>query len=889
MRILFLASYIFISTFSAFSQKGWPQNQAEVWADSIYAILTVEERVAQLFIVDSISAETLSSIKKRELPNPGFVISSDEEFRYTKRAKNPLASFQIFDSRDGFDRKNSTIKFPDENTLSLIDDTLHIDYKPIFYKYLNQTHGFLTGYFWANQNLTTSVENNPLDYLPILKVWLPTDSLSSQQLNAFSTPRQFLRLKSQQLHPINLNRTYRGMISSFSKNFNLQISEPSVEVLLKPGHLFYSTNYQKELLFLSNGFKNRWLPLDLLENACKAVLAMKYESVTRLIKEIEEVDDGAEEVVIRNIYENSVAVIQRQKRSPLPLTSLNLKIRMQNDGFFEYESFIKMANNYYEIQDTLKEKYDLLLWLTSEKSHFSSDIEEQIRKLKVNNQVEKVIMVWAGNLKMLPFTQLPEELDVLVLTPSTTQFSSEVLAQIVFNGIKVTSKSESSVLTPDLRRYSVEMPATRLKYGIAQEVGMSEDSLQKIDSIIEKALKEKATPGAQLLVARKGIVVYQKSYGYQAYDKKEEVNNQSLYDLASISKVASTLPILMHLYDQRSFKLNDRLIDYLPDADSTDKADITIRELLLHESGLLPYIPFYQATIDTARLDGLLFSHKKSLKFSIRIDERLYMNNTVTYREDLYQPLSTEDFSLQVAQGLYLNRGYKDSMMTRILNSTLREKEYLYSDLNFLLLEKIVNNITLLPLDTLSYNWFYQSMGANRLRYNPLRFFKLQEVVPTEIDDYFRRQLIRGYVHDQGAAMMGGVAGHAGLFGNANDLAKMMQMYLNFGEYGGKRYLNRETVRLFISRQNSDNRRGLGFDKPETNLDKIGPTGKLASPLSFGHTGFTGTIAWADPAFDLIYIFLSNRTFPNGYNNKLGEMNVRTKIQDAIYKSIVYE
>src|SRR5690554_1798777 len=159
MRILFLASYIFISTFSAFSQKGWPQNQAEVWADSIYAILTVEERVAQLFIVDSISAETLSSIKKRELPNPGFVISSDEEFRYTKHAKNPLASFQIFDSRDGFDRKNSTIKFPDENTLSLIDDTLYVDYKPIFYKYLNQTHGFLTGCFWADQNLTTSVED----------------------------------------------------------------------------------------------------------------------------------------------------------------------------------------------------------------------------------------------------------------------------------------------------------------------------------------------------------------------------------------------------------------------------------------------------------------------------------------------------------------------------------------------------------------------------------------------------------------------------------------------------------------------------------------------------------------------------------------------------------
>ncbi|HKL72311.1 MAG TPA: serine hydrolase, partial [Marinilabiliaceae bacterium] len=852
-------------------------------------ILKMEERVAQLLIVDSMSDDLLSSIKKADLPKPGFIFSHENEFNSFKRFNNPLVSFNIFDVREGFDRKNSKVAFPNENLLSLIDDSLYGDYKSIYYKYLNQSNGFLTGCSWTNQVLAVSNKNKQSDFQPFVKIWLPTDTLSSQQLDIFPTPQQFLRLKSQQLHPINANRTYRGMISSFTKNFDLQISEPSVEVLLKPDHLFYSTDYKKELLFLSNGFKNRWLPIELLENACKAVLAAKYESVTRSFKEIEKVNYVNEEVVLRSIYENSVAVIQKQKHSPLPLTSLNLKIRIYNDAFSEYDGFIKMANNYYDLQDTLGEKYDLLLWLTSEESHFSSDIEAQIRNLKVNNKVEKVMMVWAGNLKMLPFTQLPEELDVLVLTPSITKFSSEILAQTIFNGIKVTSKSESSALTPDLRRHSIAMPTTRLKYGIAQEVGMSEDSLRKIDSIIEKALKEKATPGAQLLIARKGVVVYQKSFGYQTYDKKEEVNNQKLYDLASISKIASTLPILMHLYDQGAYKLNDRLADYLPESDSTDKADIKIRALLLHESGLLSYIPFYQSTIDTARLDGFLFSRKKSLKYSIRMEDRLYMNNTVAYRKDLYQPLNTEDFSLQVAQGVYLNKSYKDSMMTRILNSTLRKKEYLYSDLNFLLLENIVNKITLLSLDTLSYNWFYQSMGANRLRYNPLRFFKLKEVVPTEIDNYFRRQLIRGYVHDQGAAMMGGVAGHAGLFGNANDLAKMMQMYLNFGEYGGQRYLNSETVRLFIARQNSDNRRGLGFDKPETNLDKIGPTGKLVSPLSFGHTGFTGTIAWADPAFDLIYIFLSNRTFPNGYNNKLGEMNVRTKIQDAIYKSIIYE
>lgn len=889
MRILFVTFYIFIFTFSLFSQKEQSHTSAEIWADSIYTILKMEERVAQLLIVDSMSDDLLSSLKKADLPKPGFIISHENEFNSFKHSNNPLVSFNIFDAREGFDRKNSKVAFPNEKLLVLIDDSLYGDYKSIYYRYLNQSNGFVTGCSWSNKVLVGSNKNKQSDFKPYVNIWLPTDTLSSDQLEVFYTPQQFLRLKSQQLHPINSNRISRGMISSFTKNFDLQISEPSVEALLKPGHVFYSTDYKKDLLFLTKGFQNRWLPIELLENACKAVLAMKYESANRPFKETRESAFAKEEMVIRRLYENSIAVIQKQKHTPLPLTSLDVKMSMHHDGSSEYDSFIKMANKYYDFQDSLKEEYDLLLWMTSENSHFNHDIDEQIRSLKNNNNVAKVIMVWAGNLKMLPFAHLPEELDALVLTPVMSDFSWEVLAQAVFNGIKVTSKSKNIVLTPELMSHSIDMPATRLKYGIAQEVGMSEDSLRKIDSIVEKALKEKATPGAQLLVARKGVVVYQKSFGFQTYDKKEAVNNQSIYDLASISKIASTLPILMRLYDEGSFKLNDRLADYLPESDSTDKADIKIRELLLHESGLLSYIPFYQSTIDTARLDGFLFSRKKSLKYSIRMEDRLYMNNTVAYRKDLYQPLSTEDFSLQVAQGVYLNKSYKDSMMTRILNSTLRKKEYLYSDLNFLLLEKIVNKITLLPLDTLSYNWFYHSMGANRLRYNPLRFFKLQEVVPTEVDDYFRRQLIRGYVHDQGAAMMGGVAGHAGLFGNANDLAKMMQMYLNFGEYGGQRYLNAETIRLFISRQNSDNRRGLGFDKPETNLDKIGPTGKLASPLSFGHTGFTGTMVWADPAFDLIYIFLSNRTFPNGYNNKLGEMNVRTKIQDAIYKSIISE
>lgn len=889
MKSFFLLLYISFFFLPVFSQSKIPSNQAQVWADSIYTTLTIEERVAQLFIIDSVSEELLSSIKKGALPQPGFQIYAGIGRSSSKKNISPLSTFEISDIRNGFSRYNSTLGFPDENTLSLIDQDLYSEYKSVLYKYLNQSYGFLTSHKWATQFLETSNDNSPLYSPPISNVWLSTNNLSPQQLNVYRTPSQFLMLSSQKIQQTNSISAYHRMFGPFKNNFELRVSEPSIEEFIIPGNLFYSTDYKNELAFISNGFTNRWLPIEKLENACKAILAMKYESILHPFKEIEKIDSAQEEVIVRKIYENSLAIIQHKEKSLLPFTSLSFTIRFFHEESSDFDVFVNMAHNYCESTDSLeKESSELLLWLTNEKSNFSANIEEQIENLKVNNDVTKVIMVWAGNLKMLPFTELPEALDALVLSPSANDFSWEVLAQALFNGIKVTSKSNNPVLPFGISDNSIKMAKTRLKYGIPQEVGMSKDTLQMIDSIVENAMKEKATPGAQLLIARKGVVVYQKSYGYQTYDKEKAIDNKSLYDLASISKIASTLPTFMKLYDQSSWRLNDRLAEYIPEAEFTDKADIKIRELLLHESGLLSYIPFYQSTIDTARLDGYLFSRKKTSKYSIRVDKKLYMNNTVSYREDIFQPLSTNYFSIQVAQGLYLNKSYKDSMLLRILNSSLKKKEYLYSDLNFLLIEKIVNKITRLPLDTLVYNWFYKSIGANSLRYNPLRFFELEDVVPTEIDDYFRRQLIRGYVHDQGAAMMGGVAGHAGLFGNANDLAKIMQMYLNFGEYGGQRYLNSETVRLFTSRQNSENRRGLGFDKPETNPDKPGPTGKLVSPLSFGHTGFTGTIVWADPVFDLIYIFLSNRTFPSGYINKLGEMNVRTDIQDLIYKSIVY-
>lgn len=889
MRIFYLSFYIFFIFYSSLkAQNNLLSKEAILWADSVFATLTIEEQVAQLFIADSISNDDILSLKKKKIPQPGFIISHQKVFNPQKLTQNALDPFTILDGRQGFQRAKSNINFPDEATLMFMDKSLYEEYNSLFYYYLNQLHGFLASQQWASEFL--SAHSNPkLPFVPMLNVWLPTGLMSLEQLQVYRMPRQFLRLKSQRMSGEQTVKVETGFIKSLDRIFNSKISIPSVEDMLGTQTLFYSTNYEEDFTFITNGFKNKWLPLKKLEKACKSVLEAKFYSANRSMTTSQPLKSVKEELLVREIYESSVAVFQKKECNVFPLNALSLKVGIEHDVSSQFLPFIKMAENYTQLTDSLEGESDLLLWLVTEESYFSVNFEEQAQRTKEKNNSAKVVMVWLGNPKLLPFSEIPSAIDALVMAPSTSGFMWEIVAQVIFNGIKTSANIDNSLLPISWRKFSVKMPVTRFKYGIAEEVGLSSDTLQQIDKIIDEAIKNKATPGAQLLIARKGVVVYQKSYGYQTYDKKTPVNNQTIYDLASITKIAATLPVLMRLYDVGRWKLSDTLANFIPETKNSDKEAIKISELLLHESGLLSYIPFYQTTIDTAKLEGYLFSRRKSSKYSIQVDERLYMNNTVTYRQDLFQPVSSANFSLQVANNLYLNKNYKDSILVRIVNSTRRAKEYIYSDLNFILLERLAHQITSSTLDTLSQKWFYNSMGASSLKYNPLKFYKADLIVPTEVDNYFRRQVVRGYVHDQGAAMLGGVSGHAGLFGNANDLAKVMQMYLNLGEYGGQRYLNSETIKFFTSTQNGNNRRGLGFDKPETNADKIGPTGKFVSPFSFGHTGFTGTIVWVDPAFDLIYIFLSNRTFPAGYNNKLGAMNVRTNIQDVIYQSIIVD
>jgi beta-N-acetylhexosaminidase len=394
-------------------------------------------------------------------------------------------------------------------------------------------------------------------------------------------------------------------------------------------------------------------------------------------------------------------------------------------------------------------------------------------------------------------------------------------------------------------------------------VGLDVVKLNKIDSIANSAIASGATPGCVVLVAKDGKIAYQKAFGHFNYDKAEPVTISSVYDLASVTKIAATTLALMKLYEEGKLNINKTLGDYLPWVKKTNKEKLLIKDILLHQAGLVPYIDFYKETIDstTGIPDSSFYTHRPNDSTNIRVAENLFLRNN-----------------------------FRDTMYKRIVQSPLTESgKYVYSDNDFIFLQKIVETITKKPLDEYVKETFYKPLGLTTIGFKPRDYLPLDQIAPTEREKQFRMQLIRGDVHDPGAAMFGGVAGHAGVFSDAYDMAVIMQMLLNGGTFNGVKYLDKKTITLFTSYQSSVSRRGYGFDKPEKdNESRTEPYPcESASPLTFGHTGFTGTCVWADPKYDLIYIFLSNRITPDGAENKkLLKMNTRPQIQEAIYKAI---
>ncbi len=482
-----------------------------------------------------------------------------------------------------------------------------------------------------------------------------------------------------------------------------------------------------------------------------------------------------------------------------------------------------------------------------------------IRKIEELAKRKSVIVDVFANPYVLRKFKTTDNFKAILVSYNDWDLTQKISAQVIFGGIAAKGKLPVSVNKNLTEGTGVVIDkAVRLKYTNTEDAKINGSLLYKIDSIAINSIREKAFPGCQILAAKDGKVFYNKSFGSFTYDNKQKVNTFNIYDLASVTKVAATTMALMKLYEQGRFDFNKTLNYYLPFLDSSNKADILIKDVLTHQARLKPWIPFYLQTIKNDSVKNLIYSEK-----------------------------SQGDKNIQVAKNMYILNSYRDTMYKRIIDTKLRKKkEYKYSDLGFYLMQNIVEIQSGEKLDEFVEKYYYKKLGAYTMGYNPLKKFSVNKIVPTEDDKYFRNQLLQGYVHDMGAAMLGGVAGHAGLFSNANDLAKLLQMLLNGGEYGGVKFLNPETIKTFTSCVYCpDNRRGLGFDKPEKNPDKIGPTCSEASAESFGHTGFTGTMIWADPVNNLIFVFLSNRVYPSMNNKKLLKLNVRTNIQEILYKS----
>nr|WP_321484839.1 glycoside hydrolase family 3 N-terminal domain-containing protein [uncultured Draconibacterium sp.] len=497
-----------------------------------------------------------------------------------------------------------------------------------------------------------------------------------------------------------------------------------------------------------------------------------------------------------------------------------------------------------------------------------SEIQKQAVIDLVNEQ--HVVFSLFGNAYALKHFANIHHADALIVAHQDNELTQELAAQLIFGAFKANGKLP---VTSD-RRFkagdglTVE-PNKTFSYTIPEEAGMSSAILnRKIDSLANLGISEGAYPGCQVLVAKDGQVVFHKCYGFQTYDSIYPVNQNNIYDWASITKVTGPLPAIMRLVDERKMNVDDKFSKYWPDFIGSNKENLSFREILAHQSRLASWIAFWTMTVQKdGTLDKNVFQDHPSPQFDVRVSEHLCMNHD--FRKTMFDTIRTSEL--------------------------LHRKRYLYSGLSFYLYPDIIENLTGTPYESYVKNTFYRPLGAHTITFNAYKHFPPAQIIPTETDDFFRMEKLRGYVHDEGAAMMGGVSGNAGLFGSTNDLAKVFQMYLQKGYFGGRRYISDLTLNEFtrIQYPENKNRRGLGFDKPKidnykNDLENAYPA-VSSSKRSFGHSGYTGTFAWADPENELLYIFMSNRVYPTRNNSKLYELNIRTAMHQAIYDSIISE
>lgn len=494
---------------------------------------------------------------------------------------------------------------------------------------------------------------------------------------------------------------------------------------------------------------------------------------------------------------------------------------------------------------------------------FGITVAEKVLIRQLQQEMPTVTVAFGNPYAIQYFCEAP----TLVAAYEDDDITQKAAADLLFGKLGPKGKLPVTVCNnfPSGAGITYSLPSfTTLPKVEPEEVGMRSLILTQIDGLAKEMMDNGAAPGGEILAMKDGRIIYNKCFGYYEYNRWEEVTPASIYDLASVTKICATTISVMRLYDEGRISLDGTLGDYLPWVKGTDKAGLRIRDILLHQAGLVAYIPFYKET--------------------------LYANgypDTVLYHKD-----ADSIHTVRVADQMYMDSTYQATMYKRILDSRVNTRQgYVYSDNDFIFLGKIVEQLTGKRLNQYVKETFYDPLGLATTGFLPRERFPLQQIAPTEKEQVFRMQLIRGDVHDPGAAMFGGVSGHAGLFSNAHDVAVIMQMLLNGGRYNDIQFIKPETIQLFTAYGTPNSRRGLGFDKPERdNAKRKDPyPAASASPLTFGHTGFTGTCVWVDPQYKLVFIFLSNRVCPSGGSNlKLSTMHIRENAMEMLYRAIIH-
>ena len=828
--------------------------ESKNWVDKKIKSLSLEEKIGQILIVNYNVNENKLTLKKNdsiiEKYNIGAVLlpklSRDSISLHTNHLKRML-KIPLLIGINGYlnlcPTKNKSLKFPYTYTLSAANDIQLTE---------------LTAKMISQESKRLGVQINLSPSLDIIK----NCTKSGYDPNKFMNHIDFIvkGLESQ------------GIITELNGFFGLyeiescsNYQESEINIILAPERI------ESEIKKILNKVKSGEIHVERINERCRKILEQKYYHFISEKKIIgNSYSEGEIKLAKRLVYEKAITVIKNEEQT-LPIDRFDKKIVHVSIGL-DSTSLKKSINLISEIDhfhfNSLEEA----------KNNFNSKLSNydlaitSLQTLEKTIQIQKELDDWINfqesvNEKILVIFDHPllvEKMNLKKINSTVIAYEDNPIAldragQLLMGAISSSGKLPVNISSKfNVGDGIMIKSAGRLKESQPEELGIKPIQLSEIDTIVKKSIEAKAFPGCQIVVAIKGKVIYRKSFGHHTYDKIRKVTNSDLYDIASITKIAASTLALMHMESNNEFNINNKLSDYLPKLTSKNEyGNINLKSMMSHQAGLKPWIPFYIKTLNNNEL-----------------------------RSDIYQHTKSNLFSTQVSSNLWIVNGYTNKIYEQILETPLKGRRYKYSDVGYYFLQKIIENKSGLSLDKYMKKYFYNPIGISNISYNPTKYFSLNQIIPTEYDAIFRKEQIHGYVHDQGAAMIGGIAGHAGLFSNAGDLAILMQLLLNNGKYAGVSYINPDVVRRYTECQYCPlNRRGAGFDKPKLDLNG-GPTCDLVSLSSFGHSGFTGTIVWSDPVSEINYVFLSNRVYPDADNWKIVKMNVRSDIQRVIYLAL---